>query len=472
MFRSQQRKTRVVFAFVDALFTAAAFESAYLLRQWLPLSLNFFLLADVKALLLGFSVVTFVAFGYWLNVSKRVEAGRTPAILFETFRQSGASALSLVVFIFILKLDISRVFLGLFFLAAWLLLAGARVVAQHAVPAARREFGLERFVLIAGTGDRALHHARTLERWHGRGVRIVGFLATASPETAPASIQLSREYEVFPMAQLPAMLGRHVIDEVHFAVDSSELPGLDEVFILCDEEGVCSRIALDFFPHVNSDIALERIGETPLLTFTATPDDAVLLLAKRTIDVIGSALALIFVSPFLLLVAVLVKLTSRGPVIFRQQRCGLNGRTFTFYKFRSMVEDAESRLHEVAHLNTKEIVTKIVNDPRTTAIGRWLRRFSIDELPQLVNVLRGDMSLVGPRPALATEVAQYKRWQRRRLRMRPGLTCLWAVEGRDAVDFESWMRLDMEYIDNWSLVLDCKIILKTIPHVVTGKGAN
>ena len=221
---------------------------------------------------------------------------------------------------------------------------------------------------------------------------------------------------------------------------------------------------------MNSDIALERIGETPLLTFTATPDDAVLLLAKRAIDVIGSALALIVVSPFLLLVAMLVKLTSRGPVIFRQQRCGLNGRTFTFYKFRSMVEDAESRLHEVAHLNTKEIVTKIVNDPRMTSIGRWLRRFSIDELPQLVNVLRGDMSLVGPRPALATEVAQYKRWQRRRLRMRPGLTCLWAVEGRDAVDFESWMRLDMEYIDNWSLSLDARIMLLTIPQVLSGRA--
>ncbi len=470
MFRSQQRKTRVVFAFLDALFTAAAFESAYLLRQWLPLSLNFFLLADVKALLLGFSVVTFVAFGYWLNVSKRVEAGRTPVILFETFRQASASALALVVFVYLLKLDISRFFLGLFFLSAWLLLAAARVFAQHAVTAARREFGVERFVLVAGTGERALHHARTLESWHSRGVRIMGFLATTGSESTSTAIQLSREYTVFPLGQLPAMLGRHVIDEVHFAVDAAELPALDEIFILCDDEGVCSRIALDFFPHVNSDIALERIGETPLLTFTATPDDAVLLLAKRAIDVVGSALALVLLSPLLLLVGILVKLTSRGPAIFRQQRCGLNGRTFTFYKFRSMVEDAESRVHEVAHLNTKEIVMKIDNDPRTTPIGRWLRRFSVDELPQLVNVLRGDMSLVGPRPALPGEVAQYQRWQRRRLRMRPGLTCLWAVEGRDTVDFESWMRLDMEYIDNWSLSLDARILLLTIPQVLSGRA--
>ena len=171
-------------------------------------------------------------------------------------------------------------------------------------------------------------------------------------------------------------------------------------------------------------------------------------------------------------VAILVKLTSRGPVIFSQQRCGLNGRTFTFYKFRSMVDGAEQRFHEVAHLSQREVATKIPNDPRLSPIGGVLRKFSLDELPQLFNVLKGDMSLVGPRPAIPGEVAQYKRWQRRRLRMRPGLTCLWAVEGRDHVDFETWMRMDLQYIDNWSLSLDARIILLTIPHVLSGKGAN
>jgi lipopolysaccharide/colanic/teichoic acid biosynthesis glycosyltransferase len=152
-------------------------------------------------------------------------------------------------------------------------------------------------------------------------------------------------------------------------------------------------------------------------------------------------------------------------------RCGLNGRTFTLYKFRSMVADAEQRLGEVAHLNPKEIVTKIPNDPRLTPVGKWLRRFSIDELPQLFNVLRGDMSMVGPRPAIPSEVERYQRWQRRRLRMRPGLTSLWAVEGRDQVDFETWMRLDMQYIDNWSLGLDARIILRTIPQVLSGRAS-
>ncbi len=185
-----------------------------------------------------------------------------------------------------------------------------------------------------------------------------------------------------------------------------------------------------------------------------------------------SIVGIVLTSPLILGAALLIRLTSKGAVIFRQTRCGLNGRTFTCYKFRSMVADAESRLPEVAHLNAREIVTKIPNDPRLTAVGKWLRKFSIDELPQLFNVLRGDMSLVGPRPAIPSEVARYQRWQRRRLRMRPGLTCLWAVQGRDRIDFESWMRLDLQYIDNWSLGLDARIMLLTIPQVLSGRGAS
>ncbi len=185
-----------------------------------------------------------------------------------------------------------------------------------------------------------------------------------------------------------------------------------------------------------------------------------------------ASIGIILLSPVFLLTAALIRLTSKGPAIFRQVRCGLNGRTFLCYKFRSMVVDAEQRLHEVMHLNEKEIAMKIRNDPRLTPVGKWLRKSSIDELPQLFNVLKGDMSLVGPRPAIPTEVERYQHWQRRRLRMRPGLTCLWALRGRDRVDFESWMRLDLEYIDNWSLSLDARIILLTIPQVVSGRGAN
>ncbi len=474
MFRSQQRKRKILFAISDVVLTAAAFEFAYSFRRWLPLPQEFFFLPEVKAILLCVSVATWVTAGYWLNVYSSVDAPRIRAILRDTARQVGYGALAFFVFIvFGLRLThpISRPFLATFIVMSWLLLAGFRIAARNLVPVLSREFGLKRYILVVGLGSRAKRLARTLEEYYEDGIRIAGFLAPPDTAPVPASIRLGREYPVLPLDQLRAMMAQRVIDEIHFAVESDQLPSLEEVFLWCDVEGVCSRIAVDFFPHVNSDLALERIGATPLLTFTAAPNDEVLLLAKRSIDVALALVGMILLSPVFLLAAALIRLTSPGPVIFRQTRCGLNGRTFQLYKFRSMVEDAEERMHEVAHLNPKEIVTKIPNDPRLTLVGKWLRKFSIDEIPQLVNVLKGDMSLVGPRPAIPSEVAQYKHWQRRRLRMRPGMTCLWAVQGRDSVNFESWMRLDLQYIDGWSLGLDARIILLTIPQVLSGRAS-
>ncbi len=172
-------------------------------------------------------------------------------------------------------------------------------------------------------------------------------------------------------------------------------------------------------------------------------------------------------------IALAIRLTSSGQVLFRQVRCGLNGRRFTLYKFRTMVEDAERRRPELHHLNEMDgPVFKVRRDPRVTRLGRLLRRYSLDELPQLWNVLSGTMSLVGPRPAIPEEVAQYQRWQRRRLSMRPGLTCLWQISGRNDLDFDRWMELDLEYIDSWSPLLDLKILARTVPVVLSGRGAS
>lgn len=477
MFRSQQRKTKILFGLSDAVLTAAAFEIAYRVRQALPLGHVFFLPEDKKNLLLAFSVITWVAVGYWLNVSGQLDSARIRAVLRECFRQVAYSAIAFIVFLVFghtLEIPLARGFLFLFIAISWFLLACFRIAARNLVPLLGN--GTKRNILIVGLGERSARLARNLGAYYDQGVRIIGFLAppgefSEHAGAGPVADPSGSPYPVFPVEELRAMLSRHVIDEIHFAVDSEKLPSLEEVFLWCDEEGVCTRLAVDFFPHVNSSLALERLGGTPLLTFSAAPDDEVLLLAKRVIDVVLAAVLSIGLSPVFLLAAILIKTTSRGPLVFRQVRCGLNGRTFTLYKFRSMVADAEQRLGEVAHLNPKEIVTKIPNDPRLTPVGKWLRRFSIDELPQLFNVLRGDMSIVGPRPAIPSEVAQYQRWQRRRLRMRPGLTSLWAVEGRDQVDFEKWMRLDMQYIDNWSLGLDARIILRTIPQVLSGRAS-
>ncbi len=473
MFRSQQRKTKILFGLSDFLLTALAFWIAYRFRQSLPLSNVFFLVPDVRNLLAVFCSLSWATAGYWLGVYTRLDVASPAAILGAAARQVASSALAMVVFIvFALQVKVSRPFLASFMLLSWLFLVVFRFVAVSFLPHVRRAFGGERYVLIAGLGARAVNLARNLETFHNQGLRILGFLAPTEGLPDPDQSSLAGTYPVLPIESLRATVARQPIDEIHFAVESSELPSLEEVFLWCDEEGVCTRLAVDFFPHVNSEVALERVGGTPMLTFTAAPDDELLLFAKRLVDIALASAGLVVLAPVFALVALAVRLTSAGPAIFRQRRCGLNGRVFTFYKFRSMVIDAEQRFHEVAHLSQREVATKIPNDPRLTPIGKWLRRFSIDELPQLVNVLRGDMSIVGPRPALPSEVQQYKGWQRRRLRMRPGLTCLWAVGGRDTVDFETWMRMDLQYIDNWSLGLDARIILMTIPEVLSGRGAS
>jgi exopolysaccharide biosynthesis polyprenyl glycosylphosphotransferase len=266
------------------------------------------------------------------------------------------------------------------------------------------------------------------------------------------------------------VLRNHVVDEAIFAVSKETLARLEEVFLMCEEEGVKTRVMLNFFPHVTSKVHLEALHDVPLLTFTTTPQNEYLLFIKNVLDVSMAALGIVLLSPVLLTVALLVRLTSKGPVIFRQTRCGLGGRKFVLYKFRSMIEDAEESRQQLEHLNLMSgPVFKARNDPRVIPIGRFLRKFSIDELPQLYNILRGDMSFVGPRPPIPQEVEKYERWQRRRLRMKPGLTCLWQVSGRNQIDFDEWMRMDLLYIDNWSLLLDFKIFLKTIPIVLLGK---
>jgi exopolysaccharide biosynthesis polyprenyl glycosylphosphotransferase len=467
---SRQRKARVLFGLWDLILVGVAFEAAYRTRTVLHLDLEFYLTVERKALLLVVSLLAWVLIGIWLEIYDKLDSARPSVILRDTARQCAAGALCLVVFEFARRLELSRLFVALFASYAWILLLAFRLAAGRVVGVLRREFAAPHYVMVVGTGERAIRMAEALERSAAYGVRLRGFLSER-PDS-PGAISLGAQYPVHPVSELTAILRQQVVDEIIFAVGSESLAELEEEFLLCDQEGVRTRVVVDFFPHVNSTVSLDRFGGTPLLTFSAAPDDEIRLLAKRLTDIAIAASGLLVLSPFMLLVAALIRITSPGPAIFRQVRCGLNGRRFVFYKFRSMCRDAEEMKASLEHLNTRETVFKIPHDPRLTPLGRYLRKFSIDEWPQLWNVLRGDMSLVGPRPAVPGEVDQYKLWQRRRLRMRPGLTCLWAVSGRDKVDFETWMKLDMQYIDNWSLALDWKIILRTIPRVIVGHGAN
>ena len=467
MFHRYSRKVQIFYSFADILLLFAALQLAYLVRLNLPLQRAFALSVAFQALILLTACLAWILNGLWFSLYDRLDAAGPRVIFLRTLRQAAVTALCLVVVEFLLRLDLSRPFLALFVFFAFTLVFLFRVFAARLAPGLRSGLAQPSYLLIAGTGERAQVLGRLVEHAASYGVRLRGFL-----DETEGTLTLDRTYPVYPFADLPLLLERSVIDEVLVAVDNARLSQLEEMLLLCEEEGVRTRISLDFFPHVHSRVYLDRLGPAPLLTFSGAPHDEARLLIKRLIDLFAASAALLLISPLLLIISALIKLTSRGPVLFGQERCGLNGRRFRMYKFRTMVADAEERRKALAHLNVKTTAFKIPNDPRVTPVGRWLRKFSIDEWPQLWNVVRGEMSLVGPRPPIPAEVEQYKRWQRRRLRMRPGLTCLWTLAGRDALNFEEWMRLDLNYIDNWSLTLDWSIILRTIPHVVTGKGAH
>jgi len=278
-----------------------------------------------------------------------------------------------------------------------------------------------------------------------------------------------------PVTDLVDLMHEHSVNGVVLTAKHTYLGQIERAIEVCEREGVEVWLLADFFKIQISRTGVDDFYGRPMLVFRSGPDTAWPVVAKRFMDIGGALLLLSILGLPMLLVAWIIKLTSPGPALFRQQRSGLNGRAFTMLKFRSMVTDAEQRKQELALLNEMSgPVFKVTNDPRVTPVGRFLRKWSIDELPQLVNVLRGEMSLVGPRPLPVAEVARFDDLaHRRRLSVRPGLTCLWQISGRnDVTDFRDWVRLDLEYIDNWSLWLDLKILVWTIPVVLSAAGAK
>lgn len=327
-----------------------------------------------------------------------------------------------------------------------------------------------RNIIIVGTDNRARDLAVVIGKYKHWGLRVLGFVAD-NPANTHSEIDGHRI--IGNVNEMQKIINKEIVDEVIFAVPRGRFEQLEDIFLMLEENGINAAVVANFFPHAVAKAHLEELENIPLLTFTTTPTNTFALAFKRLFDIVSSVLLLILLLPVIVITALLIKATSPGYVFFRQKRCGLNGRVFTLYKFRSMVTDAEAKREKLEALNEMEgPAFKIKNDPRVTRIGHFIRKSSIDELPQLWNVLKGDMSIVGPRPPLPEEVSKYKRWQRRRLSMRPGLTCLWQISGRNIVkDFDNWAKLDLQYIDTWSLMLDMKIFLKTIPVVLFRIGA-
>ena len=325
-------------------------------------------------------------------------------------------------------------------------------------------------VLVIGTGRGALRVSQQLLADEAVTYEVVGFLDT--PTGTPASEAIARQL-LGSLDALEPTLMQHAIDEVHLALPiKSHYLEIQEAIRVCEAVGVRTKYQAALF---NSEVAWPHFDEMdrPTVTMHVVAHDYRLAI-KRVIDVVGALAAIIVILPLLAAVALAIKLTSPGPVLFAQERYGLNRRRFRMFKFRTMRTDAEALQAELEALNEADgPVFKIANDPRVTRIGRVLRRTSIDELPQLFNVLRGEMSLVGPRPLPLRDVTRFTRaGDMRRFSVRPGLTCLWQISGRSELTFTDWIRLDLAYIDRWSLVMDMLILVRTVPAVLRGTGAR
>jgi len=374
--------------------------------------------------------------------------------------------------------DVSRLFIGFVFIVSAMLISFEKIGMVMAFKViSKRDINFKSAlivftrVLIVGTNRRARRFIKLINQHPDLGIRVAGVIDITSERKG----EKIDGYEVIgSLDDIPEIINRNVVDEVVFIVPRSWLSNIENIMLYCESAGLRVNLAVDLFNLKFSNSKQTDLFGFPLLTFESTSSKFGQLFIKRIFDFIAASIGLLLLAPLFLIVSILIKSTSQGPVFFKQLRCGLYGRKFVFYKFRTMIADAESKLHDLLKFNEMNgPVFKMQNDPRITKIGKWLRKFSIDELPQLWNVVKGDMSLVGPRPPIPYEVEKYDAWERRRLSMRPGITCLWQIGGRNVIaDFKQWMNLDLEYIDNWSLGLDFKILLKTIPSVLFGIGAR
>ncbi|MBI5236613.1 MAG: sugar transferase [Deltaproteobacteria bacterium] len=467
MVRKKAKAIGLTMYAVDMALTVLSFFAGYWIReQWfiaydrlLPISTYLWLLVFI---LPAWSVALVYVGAY--RVEKRVSTSSDGARIFVAV-VLGMAALTAILFLS-RSIYFSRLFMLSFALTnIALLVVGRAVFRSFASTWLKRPMNLTN-VLVVGTGEAAQRVAALVKGHKELGLNFVGFVLEEKGVGAGMSSVVGTLDDILGITE------RHFVDEVVFAVDRERIEKLEDVFLMLEDVGVNTRLVLNIFPHIIARVQVEELDEVPLLTFTTLPADELALFIKRAFDVAASFILMSALSPVFLLAAILVKAASSGPVFFVQQRCGINGRQFAMYKFRSMYSGAHARQSELEHLSASGgPAFKLKDDPRITRIGALLRKMSIDELPQLWNVLKGDMSMVGPRPPVADEVAKYARWQKRRLSMRPGLTCIWQVSGRSNIGFEEWMRLDLQYIDNWSLKLDAKILLKTIPAVLFGRGA-
>ena len=448
------------------------------------ISLSFFLANMITSRFLHFEafgdytnnlailIIIWGALLHYFGMYESIRTMRIPKILLTVVRITLYAFIIFISILYLMKIPhLSRTFMTLLFGFCAFSICIQRIILIHLFRYMRAQGYNYRNILVVGTGRKAQQFAKVAEEHKEWGLKIFGFLVEDKGRAG-------REIYGYPILggfdDLSEVTDRNIVDEVIFLVPYSRLSRIEPLVQFCENKGLRMHLSVDYFELKLARVKHTELNGFPILTFETTPDQLWHLLLKRIIDIAVSALALILLAPVFLVIAICIKLTSPGTVFFRQVRCGLNRRSFVLYKFRTMIDGAEQMIDSLSEHNEMQgPVFKMQNDPRMTSIGRFLRRNSLDELPQLYNVIKGEMSLVGPRPPIMKEVKDYRLWQKRRLSMRPGITCLWQANGRNHIrDFEKWTKLDLDYIDNWSLWLDIKILFKTIPAVLFGNGAK
>lgn len=478
MYKSRNNLIVLIHTCLDISLVVSSFVIAYFLKNYIiPLKYRGLDIAPNYYIVLLISVIIFYLIFNSFNFYSTFAEKRYSQICLDTIRAVSTGIFILVLFLYILKMsDISRILLGLFYINMIILLLFSKGIIYFILRASEQNIHNIKNILIIGSQQRA-KQIIDLILFSKANMNIVGCLDI---DTSKIGKEIKNGiYVIGSIENLKNIVLKGVVDEVIFAMALGKIPNVDKYMLLLEEIGIHVRIIPEW--HIHSLLYKPRFSKILFDDFLGTPTMIVSptsnlhrdLFLKNLIDYSFAIVLFIFILPFFLFIGLMIKNFSNGPVFFKQERLGLNGRKFFLYKFRTMVPDAEKLLVKLKHLNEADgPAFKIDKDPRIIPfIGKFLRKTSIDELPQLLNIIRGEMSLVGPRPPIPSEVEQYDVWQRRRLSMKPGLTCLWQIApNRNKIEFNQWMEMDLDYIDNWSLKLDFSILIKTFIAVFAGRG--
>lgn len=456
------------------LLDAGLVFSAYLLAVWIRLGVlvqaglgmqqlletQYILGALLYACVLGVLYVCLRLYG-----SFRFQNFRQEVLTLAVANAIGTMAIGTGLYLFRMT-DFSRLTLALFYLLSTVLVIAKRVVLRGILEHYRSLGYNTRTLLVVGGGAHACGYMQHIRSNPQYGYRLLGYIAT-SPTEKTNETYLG-DYEEFHKR-----VSTRTVDQVVFCMRRTEAERIGDMIAACGRYGAKASVIPDYNEYIPSRPTVELAGEYKLLNVRSMPDKGpVWAFTKRAMDIAGSLIGIVLASPLMLAAAIAVKRCDGGPAIFAQERVGKDGKHFKMYKFRSMYQDAEARLAELQKYNQVDgPAFKMVNDPRITPVGKFIRKTSIDELPQLWNILKGDMSIVGPRPPLPREVAQYSDWDWGRLAVKPGLTCYWQISGRSDVSFDEWMRLDLKYVEEQGLWTDLKILFRTVAVVLRGDGA-